>query len=127
MRRPRPVSPRGSSPARDKGEISAEYSDEELEILAWAIMGANVFLGLALRSLGKRRSEAGRRSDEPDAALGARQVNAEAGSDRRRHDTATAISSSRRPAASLSRLSGARRQAASAVPSRPDPKRARLR
>jgi len=32
--------------ARDKGEISSGYSDDELDILAWAIMGANVFLGL---------------------------------------------------------------------------------
>jgi hypothetical protein len=32
--------------ARDKGEITQEYSDEELEMLAWAVMGANVFLGL---------------------------------------------------------------------------------
>src|SRR4051812_40902101 len=32
--------------ARKKGEISRDYSDEELEYLAWAIMGANVFLGL---------------------------------------------------------------------------------
>jgi AcrR family transcriptional regulator len=32
--------------ARDKGEISRGYSDEELDFLAWAIMGANVFLGL---------------------------------------------------------------------------------
>jgi AcrR family transcriptional regulator len=32
--------------ARDKGEISADLSDEDLEILAWASMGANVFLGL---------------------------------------------------------------------------------
>jgi AcrR family transcriptional regulator len=32
--------------ARDKGEISRGYSDEELDYLAWAIMGANVFLGL---------------------------------------------------------------------------------
>jgi AcrR family transcriptional regulator len=32
--------------ARDKGEISSRYSDDELDILAWAIMGANVFLGL---------------------------------------------------------------------------------
>jgi AcrR family transcriptional regulator len=32
--------------ARDKGEISDGYSDEELDVLAWAIMGANVFLGL---------------------------------------------------------------------------------
>jgi AcrR family transcriptional regulator len=32
--------------ARDKGEISGSFSDEELDILAWAIMGANVFLGL---------------------------------------------------------------------------------
>lgn len=31
---------------RDRGEISRDYSDEELEILAWALMGANVFLGL---------------------------------------------------------------------------------
>jgi AcrR family transcriptional regulator len=31
---------------RDRGEISQDYSDEELEILAWALMGANVFLGL---------------------------------------------------------------------------------
>ena len=32
--------------ARDKGEIAAELSNEDLEILAWASMGANVFLGL---------------------------------------------------------------------------------
>ena len=32
--------------ARDKGEISNSYSNEELDILSWAIMGANVFLGL---------------------------------------------------------------------------------
>jgi AcrR family transcriptional regulator len=32
--------------ARDKGEIAADLTDEELEILAWASMGANVFLGL---------------------------------------------------------------------------------
>ena len=32
--------------ARDKGEIAGDLSDEELEILAWASMGANVFLGL---------------------------------------------------------------------------------
>jgi len=31
---------------RERGEISGDYSDEELEILAWALMGANVFLGL---------------------------------------------------------------------------------
>jgi AcrR family transcriptional regulator len=31
---------------RDKGEIAADLSDEDLEILAWASMGANVFLGL---------------------------------------------------------------------------------
>jgi AcrR family transcriptional regulator len=34
------------SQGRDRGEISANYSDEELEVLAWALMGANVFLGL---------------------------------------------------------------------------------
>src|SRR5215212_2605053 len=32
--------------ARDKGQVSKDYSDDELEMLAWAIMGANVFLGL---------------------------------------------------------------------------------
>jgi AcrR family transcriptional regulator len=31
---------------RERGEIGGDYSDEELEILAWAMMGANVFLGL---------------------------------------------------------------------------------
>lgn len=34
------------SAARDKGEISKDFGDEEVEILAWALMGANVFLGL---------------------------------------------------------------------------------
>ena len=32
--------------ARGKGEIGRDYSDDELEMLAWALMGANVFLGL---------------------------------------------------------------------------------
>ena len=32
--------------ARDSGEIGRDYSDEELDMLAWAVMGANVFLGL---------------------------------------------------------------------------------
>jgi AcrR family transcriptional regulator len=31
---------------REAGEVDASYSDEEIEILAWGIMGANVFLGL---------------------------------------------------------------------------------
>lgn len=31
---------------REKGEISSRYSNEELDILAWGMMGANVFLGL---------------------------------------------------------------------------------
>ncbi len=31
---------------RNKGEVSASYSDSDLEVLAWAMMGANVFLGL---------------------------------------------------------------------------------
>jgi AcrR family transcriptional regulator len=34
------------SSARDRGEIAPHYSDEELEVLSWALMGANVFLGL---------------------------------------------------------------------------------
>lgn len=32
--------------ARDRGEIAKDLSDKDLEILAWASMGANVFLGL---------------------------------------------------------------------------------
>ena len=32
--------------ARDRGELAADLSDGDLEILAWASMGANVFLGL---------------------------------------------------------------------------------
>jgi len=32
--------------ARDKREIASDLSDADLEILAWAFMGANVFLGL---------------------------------------------------------------------------------
>ena len=31
---------------RERGDIRSDYSDEELDILAWALMGANVFLGL---------------------------------------------------------------------------------
>jgi AcrR family transcriptional regulator len=31
---------------RDNGELAADLSDDDLEILAWASMGANVFLGL---------------------------------------------------------------------------------
>lgn len=31
---------------RDKGEIRSSFSDRDLEIVAWAMMGANVFLGL---------------------------------------------------------------------------------
>jgi len=34
------------SAARDKGELAGDLSDRDLEILAWAMMGANVFLGL---------------------------------------------------------------------------------
>ena len=32
--------------ARDKGEIATGLSDEDIGILAWGMMGANVFLGL---------------------------------------------------------------------------------
>jgi hypothetical protein len=32
--------------ARDKGEIDASFTSEQLQVLAWAMMGANVFLGL---------------------------------------------------------------------------------
>ncbi|MCL6728793.1 TetR/AcrR family transcriptional regulator [Sphingomonas hankyongi] len=31
---------------RERGEIASSYSHEDLEVLAWALMGANVFLGL---------------------------------------------------------------------------------
>lgn len=32
--------------ARDKGQISSDYDDETIGIIAWGMMGANVFLGL---------------------------------------------------------------------------------
>src|SRR6476646_7522024 len=32
--------------ASDQGEISADLRDEDLDVLAWGMMGANVFLGL---------------------------------------------------------------------------------
>jgi AcrR family transcriptional regulator len=32
--------------ARAKGEIDRGYADDDLDVLAWAMMGANVFLGL---------------------------------------------------------------------------------
>ena len=32
--------------AREKGQISSDYDDETLGIIAWGMMGANVFLGL---------------------------------------------------------------------------------
>src|SRR3954452_24386052 len=32
--------------ARDKGEIRRDLADGDLEVLSWAMMGANVFLGL---------------------------------------------------------------------------------
>jgi AcrR family transcriptional regulator len=32
--------------ARDRGEIAGDLGDRDLDILAWAMMGANVFLGL---------------------------------------------------------------------------------
>src|SRR3954452_66512 len=32
--------------ARDKGEISRDFTDRDLTVLAWGMMGANVFLGL---------------------------------------------------------------------------------
>jgi AcrR family transcriptional regulator len=32
--------------ARDKGELGADLTDDQLQVLAWGMMGANVFLGL---------------------------------------------------------------------------------
>jgi AcrR family transcriptional regulator len=32
--------------ARDKGEIGGTFSNDDLDVLAWGMMGANVFLGL---------------------------------------------------------------------------------
>jgi AcrR family transcriptional regulator len=32
--------------ARDKGEISADLTNQDLDVIAWGMMGANVFLGL---------------------------------------------------------------------------------
>jgi AcrR family transcriptional regulator len=32
--------------ARDKGEIGSGFPDEDMDVIAWGMMGANVFLGL---------------------------------------------------------------------------------
>ena len=32
--------------SRDRGEINRDFSDDDLAVLAWGMMGANVFLGL---------------------------------------------------------------------------------
>jgi len=32
--------------ARDRGEIESEFTNADLNVLAWGMMGANVFLGL---------------------------------------------------------------------------------
>ncbi len=32
--------------ARDKGEIADSFSDQDFQVIAWGMMGANVFLGL---------------------------------------------------------------------------------
>ena len=32
--------------ARDKGQIAADLTDDDIDVLAWGMMGANVFLGL---------------------------------------------------------------------------------
>lgn len=32
--------------ARDEGQVESSFSDDDLDILAWGMMGANVFLGL---------------------------------------------------------------------------------
>lgn len=42
---------------RDKGEIGSSFSDDELDILAWGMMGANVFLGLRFAVWGKEDSD----------------------------------------------------------------------
>ena len=47
--------------ARGRDEVDGGYSDEELEILSWAIMGANVFLGLRFALWSK--ADAGRVAD----------------------------------------------------------------
>ena len=43
--------------AREKGEIGGDFSDEDLDILAWGMMGANVFLGLRFAVWDDRQGE----------------------------------------------------------------------
>lgn len=43
--------------AREKGEIGSDFSDEDLDILAWGMMGANVFLGLRFAVWDDRQGE----------------------------------------------------------------------
>ena len=43
--------------ARETGEIGSDFSDEDLDILAWGMMGANVFLGLRFAVWDDRQGE----------------------------------------------------------------------
>lgn len=43
--------------ARDRGEIGSGFSDDDLDILAWGMMGANVFLGLRFAVWDDRQGE----------------------------------------------------------------------
>jgi AcrR family transcriptional regulator len=44
--------------ARNKGELDSGYSAEDLDILAWGMMGANVFLGLRFAVWGEADANA---------------------------------------------------------------------
>ena len=89
--------------ARDKGELAQDLTDRDLDILAWASMGANVFLGLKFEVWSSADAKAHRRGDQPAAAQGPRRMNdAAAGNGLRR----PIFHRPRRAEAPLSRLSG---------------------
>ena len=53
------ASPRASSRLATRARSMPDFSDEDLEVIAWGMMGANVFLGLAFLRVGRRQTPSG--------------------------------------------------------------------
>ena len=120
-RRP-PASPRASTAARDKGEISAELFGRGAEIFAWGNDGRQRVPRPPLRRMGRRRPAGVAEAMKSCLAHGPRPMN-EAGARVRR----SAISRSATDCAFITVIIRRQREAAAAVPPRTDPERPRLR
>ena len=98
----------------------SDLSDDDLEILRLGIDGRERVPRACASRSGRAPIRARRRGDQPAAAQGSRRMNDAAAAQRYR---GRIFHGPRRAEAPLSRLSRKRRQAARAVPSRPDPQR----